>query len=187
MLQSCSILRLSVATWAELCSQPAPNPDSPPCLLIRVSAAITHVPGRVIPPKNLLWVFCALMSVCDQQSLVSGACSAHHGRSTEDFPSRGAGEHGWLQLPSRCSSCLQPVIPNLSHEKHLNGASGSAELFLVPLPLTSGAPSHQQTWNPGSEPHWELPLLLLKPQKYFCCSNWTNIFKLSTVLFSNNS
>lgn len=90
-----------------------------PCLLIRVSAAITHVPGGIIYPKNLLWVFSALMSVCDQQYLVSGACSAHCGRSTEDFPSCSTGEPGWLLLPSRCSFCLQPIIPNLSHEKHL--------------------------------------------------------------------
>lgn len=47
----------------------------------------------------------------------------------------------------------------------LNGAAGSAELFLVLSP-TSGAPGHQQTWNPGIEPHWELPSLLLKPEVF---------------------
>lgn len=125
VLQNCSIVKLSVATWAELCSQPAPSPDSLPHLLIRVSAAITHVPGGIIYPKNLLWVFCALMSVCDQQYLVSGARSAHCARSTEDFPSCNAGEPGWLLLPSRCSFCLQPIIPNLSHEKHLEWSSRS--------------------------------------------------------------
>lgn len=185
-MQNCSVPKLSVATWAELCSQPAPNPDSLPCLLIRASAAITHVPGGIIYPKNLLWVFSALMSVCDRQYLLSGARSAHPGRSTEDFPSCKAGEPGWLLLPSRCSFCLQPIIPNLSHEKRLIQSCRICWALPCAVPWP---PERQATSRPGilavnlagSFPHCCLN------QKYFCCSNWTNIFKLSTVLFSNNS
>lgn len=123
------------------------------------------MPGRIISPKNLLWVFSALMSVCDQQFLVGGA------RSAEDFPSHDTGEPGWLLLPSRCSLCLQPIIPNLSHEKRLSGASGSAELFLEP-PATS-RPGILAVNLAGSFPHF--------------CLNHTSIFVVVTgQIFSSH-